>query len=92
MNERLDIDIDGSSEKTKMHETMNYMDQKRDYNEIYTNHTPIPETTTSEDKPKQSELPITDEWAITTATKWNNKRSKNKSERCPRGVMVKAES
>ena len=35
-------------------------DDYSDYKEIRTNHTPIPETTTSEDTPKQSEVPTTD--------------------------------
>ena len=69
VNERWGTDIDDSIEKTEMHETLNYADNNRDYNEIRTNHTPTPETTTSENTPKQSDVPITDETAIATTTK-----------------------
>ena len=52
MNERLGTDIDDSTEKTEMHETMNNVGNYRDYNKIYTNHTPTSELTTSEDTAK----------------------------------------
>ena len=68
MNKRLGTDIDDSIEKTVMHEIMNNVNNYCDYYEIRTNHTPIPETITSEDTPKQSEEPITDEDETTIAT------------------------
>ncbi len=74
--------MDDNSEKTKMHETMNNVDNYCDYNEISTNHTPTPETTKkSKDTRKQSEKPITDEdeTAIATTTGENETTTTNET-------------
>ena len=82
VSERLGTDIYDSIEKTVMHETMNYVDNYSDYNEIRTNHTPTPEiTSASQDTPKQSEEPIADEdeTAIATTTTDENETTINET-------------
>ena len=62
-----------------MHETMNNVDNYSDYNEIITNYTPTPETTTSKNTPKQSEVPIIDETVIVITTRDENETTTNEA-------------
>ena len=60
MNQRVGTDIDYSTEKTEMNETRNNIDNYDVYNEIRTNYTPTPETTTTnEGTPNRAEEIIT---------------------------------
>ena len=71
VKEKVGTDIDYSTEKTEMNETRNNIDNYGDYNEIHTNYTPTPETTTTnEGTPNQAEETIIakDETAIATTT------------------------
>ena len=60
--------------------TMNNVDNYSDYNEIDTNQTPTPETTTKrEETPKQTMEPITDEDETTITTEENETTTTNKA-------------